>query len=421
MPLFAYTAVDGATGKERRGTVEGATMGVATAALKERGLAPVELTPASGVSKAKASASRVSAGPRRRGWGAIVIGRVASPKEIAVFTRQLAALVKAGMPLLRSLEVLARQAKNEPFRAVLENLAETIRGGGSFSEGLQRHPQCFDRLYRNMARAGEAAGVLDAVLERIALFMEKAERTKGRVKSALTYPAVVMLLAVGIVAALMVFVVPKFEQIFAGMLKGQPLPALTRAVLTVSTLVQHHALAAAAGLVFTGVALAFFRRTAKGERLIDRVAIGLPLFGVILLKSAVARLTRTFGTLLGSGVPMLDALLITRDTSGNRHVAEAIATVHDRVRDGADVASSLAETRVFPELVSSMIEVGEETGALPLMLTRVADIYDEEVDQAVAALTSLIEPLLIVFLAAVVGTIVIALFLPIVSIIQNLQ
>jgi type IV pilus assembly protein PilC len=219
----------------------------------------------------------------------------------------------------------------------------------------------------------------------------------------------------------MVFVVPRFEQIFAGMLKGQPLPALTRGVLAVSTLVQHNLLLSAALVIVVGASFALFRRTARGERVLDHLAIRLPVCGDILLKSAVARFTRTFGTLLASGVPMLDALRITRETSGNARVAHALALVHDRVRDGGDVASSLTETEVFPEIVASMTEVGEQTGALPAMLARIADIYDEEVDHRVAALTSLLEPLLIVFLAAVVGTIVIALFLPIVSIIQHLQ
>jgi type IV pilus assembly protein PilC len=423
MPLFSYTAIDASSGRESRGTIDGANASSAIATLKSRGLAPLEL------SLASRAEGRVRRPEKRRPqnearsprWLAFSIGRVANAKDIALFTRQLAALLTAGMPLVRSLEVLGRQERHAGFRAVIDNLAETIRAGGSFSDGLQRHPRLFDRLYLNMVRAGEAAGALDGVLERLARFMEKAERTKGKVRSALTYPIVVMLLAVGIVAALMVFVVPRFEQIFTGMLKGQPLPALTRAVLAASTMVQHHFVWFAIGLAGVGAGFAFVRTTRPGERAIDFLAIKLPVCGDVLLKTVLARFTQTLGTLLASGVPMLDALLITRDTSGNRHVAEALAAVHDGVREGDSVASALASTNVFPPMVESMVEVGEETGALPEMLTRSAAIYEEEVDQAVAALTSLLEPLLIVFLAVVVGTIVIALFLPIVSIIKHLQ
>jgi type IV pilus assembly protein PilC len=259
------------------------------------------------------------------------------------------------------------------------------------------------------------------VLERLARFMEKAERIKSKVKSAMTYPLIVVALAVGIVAALMVFVVPKFEQIFSGLLKGQPLPALTRFVMGLSYFVQHNIVVSVIVLVALYVLFQIFRKTRFGERVLDWLAIKLPVLGDLFLKAAIARFTRTFGTLLASGVPILQALIITRDTSGNVHVAAAIDVVHDRVKEGDNVARPLESTAIFPGMVTSMIEVGEETGALPDMLTRIADTYDEEVDNAVAALTSIIEPFMIVFLALMVGTIVIALFLPIVSIIQHLQ
>jgi len=304
---------------------------------------------------------------------------------------------------------------------VLEDLAEAIRSGGNFSDGLLQHPGIFDRLYVNMVKAGEAGGVLDIVLERLARFMEKAERIKSKVKSAMTYPIIVMTLAVGIMAALMVFVVPKFEQIFSGLLKGQPLPALTRFVLGVSYFFKHN-IVLTLGLFFAAcVAFLVFRRTRAGARTLDWLVLKLPVLGELFLKAAIARFTRTFGTLLASGVPILETLIITRDTSGNVHVSEAIDIVHDRVKEGDNVARPLESTAIFPGMVTSMIEVGEETGALPEMLSRIADTYDEEVDNSVAALTSIIEPLMIVFLALVVGTIVIALFLPIVSIIQHLQ
>ena len=354
----------------------------------------------------------------KRNW---VIGRIVSRKGVTLFTRQLATLVKARMPLMRCLQVLARQEKNAAFRGVLEGFVETIRSGGNFSEALVQQPKIFDRLYVNMVKAGEAGGVLDVVLERLALFMEKSERIKGKIKAAMTYPVIVVLLAVGIVAGLMVVVVPKFEQIFSGLLKGQPLPALTRLVLSVSSFVQHNIVVT---VVIAGAAYVIFRfarKTILGERAADWLLIKTPVLGDLFLKAAIARFTRTFGTLLSSGVQILPALLITRDTSGNVHVADAINHVHDRVKGGDSVARPLQETGIFPGMVTGMIEVGEETGSLPDMLTRIADTFDEEVDNAVNGLTSIIEPLMIVFLALLVGTIVIALFLPIVSIIQHLQ
>jgi len=237
----------------------------------------------------------------------------------------------------------------------------------------------------------------------------------------MTYPVIVLILAGGIVAALLVFVVPRFEQIFSGLLKGQPLPALTQGVLGASVFVQHHFAVALGLLLAAWGGFQLFRRTRFGVRTLDRLAIRLPWLGDLLLKAGIARFTRTFGTLLASGVPILPALMITRDTSGNVHVADAVTAVHDRVKAGDGVAGPLAATGIFPGMVAGMIEVGEETGALPDMLARIADAYDEEVDHAVAGLTSILEPLMIVMLALLVGTIVIALFLPIVSIIQHLQ
>jgi type IV pilus assembly protein PilC len=278
----------------------------------------------------------------------------------------------------------------------------------------------FDRLYVNMVRAGETGGVLGVVLERLAQFQEKSLRVRGRIKSAMTYPLIIVIVAAGIVAALMVFVVPKFQAIFAGTLKGQPLPALTQAVIGVSTFLKDHVLMAAGLIAVACLGLRIVVRSPAGTRLLHRLQLKLPVLGDLYLKSAIARFTRTFGTLLASGVPMLEALRITRDTSGNVHVSRAINIVHDRVKEGDPVAAPLRGTGIFPDMVPSMIEVGEETGALPDMLVRIADGYDEEVDNAVNALTALIEPMMIVVMAVMVGTIVVALFLPIVRIIQTL-
>lgn len=378
--------------------------------------APVSRRPGGNAAAALAAAGSGSPArrPRRRS------GRAVNGKGLAVFTRQLATLVKAGMPILRGLEVLARQEKRPAFKAVIEDLAETIRSGGNFSDGLAAHEKTFDRLYVNMVKAGEAGGVLDTVLERLSVFMEKAQKIAGKVKAAMIYPVIITSVATAIVSVLMVFVVPKFQEIFTGLLKGQSLPALTQGLLDVSNFMKDHFLLAIGGAVGAFFGFKVFSRTRFGQTVLDWLLIHTPVLGDLFLKAAIARFTRTFGTLLASGVPILQALTITRDTSGNVHVANAINVVHDRVKEGDNVAQPLESTRIFPGMVTSMIEVGEETGALPDMLTRIADTYDEEVDNAVAGLTSIIEPIMIVMMAVMVGTIVIALFLPLVSIIQHL-
>ncbi len=388
-----------------------------------RAAAPLAAVPApAGESAQKRAASLLAANrapvaaPRRR-WFA---PRIKS-KALSVFTRQVAILLKAGMPILRTLEVLIRQEKNKGFRKVLEDIADVIRSGGNVSEGMGAHPQIFDRLYVNMVKAGEAGGVMPTVFDRLAVFIEKAEKIKGRVKSAMIYPVIIVCVAVTIVAILMVVVVPKFEDIFSGLLKGQPLPALTQYLLNASNFMKSHYLIAFGGLVGAWFAFQAFSRTTFGRKVLDWLIIHSPVVGDLFLKAAIARFTRTFGTLLSSGVPILQALTITRDTSGNVHVANAINVVHDRVKEGDNVAKPLESTHIFPGMVTSMIEVGEETGALPDMLTRIAETYDEEVDTAVDGLTAVIEPIMIVFMAVMVGTIVIALFLPLVSIIENLK
>lgn len=350
------------------------------------------------------------------------IGKPINGKGLAVFTRQLSTLMHAGMPILRSLEVLARQEKRPVFKEVLENIADTIRGGGNFSDGLAANEKVFDRLYINMVKAGEVGGVLGTVLERLAVFMEKAQKIAGKVKSAMIYPVVIATVAVVIVGVLMVFVIPKFQDIFSGsMMKGQPLPLPTQVLLQLSNFIKDHFLIMLGEVVGVVVAFRIFCRTRFGARIIDWLLLHAPMFGTLFLKAAIARFARTFGTLLASGVPILQALTITRETCGNIHIADAISVVHDRVKEGDNVAKPLESTNIFPGMVASMIEVGEETGALADMLTRIADTYDEEVDTAVAGLASIIEPIMIVMMALVVGGIVIALFLPMISILQHMQ
>jgi len=420
MPRYTYTAVDAATGRMRAGELESVTDEAAVSALKGRGLFPTALT----ASATMADQSRTPPAPAGR-RSAIAGGlqrflRAAGPKELTLFTRQLAALVRAGMPLVRSLDLLARQARRPRWREVIGGLADSIRAGGTLADGVARQPRIFEPLYLGMIRAGESGGTLDVILERLARYREKAGRLKARVQAAMVYPLVIMSVAGAIVAALLVLVVPKFEGIFSGVLRGAPLPALTQWVLGASRLAGRHwpaAIGVLAVLITVGRLLA---RTRRGARTLDRLGLGCPLLGALLLKTAVARFSRTLGSLLASGVPILEALELTRNTCGNRVVAEGLAAVQRRVREGEGVARPLAATGVFPPMVAGMVEVGEETGTLPEMLGQIADLYDDEVDTAVGALTSLIEPAMIVLMAFVVGTIVIALFLPIVRIIQML-
>jgi type IV pilus assembly protein PilC len=349
------------------------------------------------------------------------LGRVVQPKELAVFTRQLGTLLRAGLPLLRGLEVLGKQQANPRFRRTIEALGEAIRSGSTLSGAMQAHPRVFVRIYVNMIRAGEAGGALDQVLDRLAGFQEKSLQLQGRIRAALVYPIVVLAVALLILVGLLVFVVPKFKQIFADLLRGAPLPPLTRAVLAVSEAVQGHAVLLLVLAAVFVAAISYLQRTPAGTRVFDTILLRVPLFGGLVLRAVVARFSRTLGTLLSSGVPILGALLIARDTCGNVRVGTAILRIHDQVKEGTSVARPLEETGIFPALVGSMVEVGEQTGQLDGMLNKVADIYEEEVDTAVAGLSSLIEPMLIVFLALIVGTIVIALFLPIIRIVQLLS
>lgn len=440
MPRFSYMALD-SRGIEKRGLLDAPDVKQVAAILRGQGLFPTavvaagtdqrlkrsqptraepvprpgavaEINPAAATMRAKPAGHKIEL--------RLPFARVVTAKELAVFTRQLSTLLRAGMPLLRGLEVLARQERNPAFQRVLTALAEAIKSGDTLSAGMAQHPRVFDRLYLNMIKAGEAGGVLDVVLDRLAQFQEKSLKLKGKITAAMMYPAIVMDVAVLILVALLVFVVPKFKQIFADLLKGAPLPALTQLVLTVSDAMKNHYLVALGVGLVLWIGLKAFRKTSAGARVLDMWIVKMPMFGGLFLKGIIARFARTLGTLLSSGVPILPALLITRDTCGNVRVADALTGVHDRVKEGATIARPLEATGVFPPMVTGMIDVGEQTGQLPEMLAKVADAYEDEVDNAVAGLSSLIEPILILFLALVVGTIVIALFLPIVRIVQLL-
>lgn len=420
MPQFAYTALD-SRGQESQGVIEASNQNDAVALLRQQGMFPTSVS--EGAKAAKAPPKAVKAKPARTGGSSLsfLARQTVSSKTLMIFTRQLATLIDAGLPLLRSLTVLGNQEPDPVLRRTIQTMAESVQGGSTFSESLAAHPKIFTRLYVNMVKAGELGGVLELVLLRLAEFQEKAQRIRNKVQSAMIYPIIVLFIAVGILAFLLVFIVPKFQQIFEEMLQGKPLPVLTQFVIATSEMVQGNLLWIIGGIILLVIAWKVGSQTQKGRDLLDAFKLRAPIFGDLTRKTAISRFTRTLGTLVTSGVPILQALNITRETAGNSVVAGAISKVHDAVKEGESIVAPLEASGVFPPMVISMIDVGEETGQLPEMLLKIADVYDDEVDNAVAGLTSMLEPIMIVFLAFIVGTIVIALFLPLISIISGIQ
>ena len=419
MPIFQFSAMD-ANGKERKGKREARSEEEVSSYLKEQGLFPTSIK----LFTEKTTAAKKKGPAEKKEFSLnMQIGTpIIKKKQLTVVTRQLAILLDAGLPLIRSLRTLERQSRDVMVKTVLGKVAVSVEGGATFSESLAQHPKSFDKLYLNMVRAGEAAGKMEIILDRLASFMEKAARIMGKVKSALTYPCVVLGVALLITAGLMVFIVPKFEKIFADLLgEGTELPALTQVVIAISRWMQGNVLALVGIIIGIVVAFKLAIKTKQGRYAVDFAKYKMPLFGPIVSKTAISKFSRTLGTLMGSGVPVLSALQIVRDTAGNELVSNAVQQVHDAVKEGEPMAAPLAATKIFPEMVISMIEVGEETGKLAEMLNKIADTYDEEVDNAVGSLTSMIEPLMMVFLAVVVGGIVIALFSPMIKIMEKMN
>lgn len=425
MPKYNYVAMD-SRGKETKGTLEVSNQNEAIGRLKEMGFFPTKVVEAEKAKKEKPEAKATRRpGPGKKG-GAMTInikipglsGRVKS-KTLTAFTRQLATLVDAGLPLLRGLRVLEKQERTPNLKTIIGDLAFSIEGGSTFSEGLAQHPKVFNRLYVNMVKAGELGGVLEVVLQRLADFMEKAQKIKGKVVAAMFYPSAVIIVAISILAILMVWVVPRFKDIFKDMLPGSALPWFTRFVLGISDAVAHNFPVTAGILTVLVIGFLIFIRTRFGRRIFDRVKLHLPVLGPVITKVAIARFSRTLGTLVSSGVPILQALTIVKETSGNVIVGAAVGAVHESVKEGETITAPLEASNVFPPMVISMVDVGEQTGALPEMLMKIADTYDDEVDNAVAAMTSLLEPIMIVFLAIIVGSIVIALFLPLIELMNR--
>ena len=428
MATFQYIAKDSA-GNETRGTVEAGDRNSAIAAVRAQGLLPTalgEVKSSSAKPKAKAPTPQkkksglnkdININLKLPSW---MRGKIKT-KILTQFTRQLATLVNAGLPLMRGIEVLKRQMKDPQMVEALNGIGENIAAGGTFSESLTQYPKIFDHLYVNMVKAGEAGGVLEVVLGRLAEFAEKSEKIKNKVKGAMIYPIVVLVAAIGITAFLLVAVIPKFQQGFNDMLGGAALPPITQFVIDASGFVQHNGLQIFLAVVAFVVLMKIVGKTEKGAYFFDVLKLKMPVTGTLTQRSAVSKFTRTLGTLLSSGVPILQSLTITRDTTGNRVLTEAIQNVHDSVKEGESMTQPLSQCKVFPPMVVSMVEVGEETGALADMLTRIANTYDDEVDNAVAGMTAAIEPALIIVLAVVVGTIVIAMFLPMVKIIGSVS
>ncbi len=412
---FVYTAMD-SRGKEQRGKIDADNDQDATAKLKQMGLFPTSVMEMKGAT-AKSAAKKRSGLSLSLSLGAPVIKR----KQLTTVTRQMATLLDAGLPLVRALRTLERQAKKDPIlRKVMGDIANAVEGGSTFSEALAAHPKSFNKLYVNMVRAGEASGSLEAVLNRLSEFMEKSQKIAGRVKSAMVYPTIVLVVAMSITTGLMIFIVPKFSKIFEEMLPGEKLPLLTQIVIGISNFLQKQILMTLGILAGLIIAFKFLKKTRGGSYFLDLVAIKMPPFNQLAIRASVARFCRTLGTLMQAGVAVLQALQIVKDTAGNELVARAVQTVHDAVKEGEGMSRPMDAAGVFPGMVVSMVEVGEETGALPEMLNRIADVYEEEVDRAVDALTSLIEPFMIVFLAVVVGGIVIALFMPLIKLIDKM-
>ncbi|HEV3272284.1 MAG TPA: type II secretion system F family protein [Candidatus Methylacidiphilales bacterium] len=412
MPKFSYTAVD-ARGKQANGFVEANDQNDAITQIRQLGFYPQRLDPA----KAEDSNAGTDSKPRTKKKG----GKVKS-KILTTFTRQLATLIEAGLPLMRSLNTLAKQERHPVMRSTMMQLASSVESGGTFSEALAQHPGIFDKLYVNMVKAGELGGVLEIVLTRLAEFQEKSQKIKGKVVAAMVYPIVVLVIAVVILSFLLTFIVPQFAKIFVDALgPNHPLPTITLFVMGCSDVLVHKGYLVIGAIAIVVVGYKIIVSFPAGVLLRDQIALRIPIFGDLLSKTAISRFARTLGTLISSGVPILQALNITRDTAGNVVVANAINKVHDSVKEGESVVGPMESSKVFPPMVTSMVQVGEETGQLPDMLVKVADVYEGEVDNVVTALTSVLEPIMIVMLAVIVGTIVIALFMPMISLIVGMS
>jgi len=420
MPSFTYEALNN-VGQSVKDEIEATSSEEAISKIRAMGYFPTKLKERAVRRGAKpAVAGAVGAGAAARPRGRRTVGRV-SRKLLTQCTRQLSTLIDAGLPILRSLRILEQQQKPGMLRVALKMVGDDVEGGKTLSEAMARHPKAFDRLYTNMVRAGELGGVLDVILQRLADFMERSQALKRKVIGAMIYPVAVITFALLIVTGLLMFVVPEFDKIFKGM--NAELPKITQALIDMSKWVRYKfgwAVILSIPLMIYG-ALRLLKMNPSGRFWVDNVKLKVPILGVITSKTAVARFTRTLGTLLSAGVPILEALNITRDTSGNEVLSRALIGVHDGIREGESFAEPLRRARIVEPMVVNMIDVGEETGELDKMLIKIADTYDDEVETLIGSLTSLMEPVMIITLGVIVGFIVVALFIPMPTLITKLS
>ncbi len=412
MPTFQYEAMDH-TGREVKDVIDAATQEEAQQLIRQKGFFVTKIA-----EKAKKAKQRGAKKGGRRRKKAFTIGRI-STKQLCIFTRQLSTLQDAGLPILRSLKILEGQCKPGVLKNALQDIVEDIESGQTLSEACAKHPKAFDRLYCNMIKAGEAGGALEAILQRLADFKEKSQSLKRRIKSAMVYPIVVIFVACVIVGFILYFIIPKFEAIFKDF--NLPLPAMTTFLIDASHFLIKYFYIVFLTPLFIWIFIKLLYRNKTGAYVCDRIKLIIPVMGSIVEKSTVARTTRTLGTLVQSGVPILESLHIVRDTAGNAVFERAFTRIYESIREGETIAQPLKEARIVDDIVVNMIDVGEETGELDTMLNKIADNYDEEVETAVESLVSLLEPIMIVVLGGIIGFIVIALFLPLISLISKLS
>lgn len=396
MPVYVW---EGRTlkGEKRKGEIEAGNPSIASAILRRQQIIPLSIK-----EKGKGLSMEIKLP---------TFGGGVKEKELVVFTRQFATMIDAGLPLVQCLDILASQQKNRIFQKVIYDVKADVESGSTFAEALKKHPKVFDDLYVNLIAAGEVGGALDTIMNRLALFMEKTIKLKSKVKGAMAYPASILAIAIIVIIILLTYVIPTFKQMFEGF--GGALPGPTQFVIGLSSWTQHNIIYIFAGGAVIVFAIYRIYKTDRGRRIIDALLLKAPVFGDLIKKVSVARFTRTLATMITSGVPILEALDIVAKTSGNRVVEEAVLKTRVRVSEGKPLAEPLEGTGVFPPMVVQMIAVGEATGAMDAMLTKIADFYDEEVDAAVEALTSLLEPVLMIFLGVVIGGMVITMYLPI--------
>ncbi|MBI3865193.1 MAG: type II secretion system F family protein [Planctomycetia bacterium] len=417
MPVYSYEAMDQSTGAEVKDTVEAATEAEAQALVRQKGFFVTKIAE-KGRDKKKKKDKDKKKGPTGKKRKTFSLGRV-NAKKLCTFTRQLSTLQDAGLPILRSLRILEGQAKPGALKNSLIGVIDDVEGGNTLSEAMGKQPKCFDNLYVNMVKAGEAGGALEVILQRLAEFKERAQSLKKKVQGAMIYPCAVVIVATAIVGFIMYYIIPKFKAIFDGF--EVKLPQITVVLIACSNAVVDYWYLGPAIPFGLWLIVKIIKKNKLGCYIIDRITLKIPILGKILEKSIVARTARTLGTLIASGVPILEALLIARDTSGNEVFIRAYQHIYTAIREGESMAVPLKETRVVDDMVVNMVDVGEETGALDNMLYKVADVYDEEVAVLVDGLISILEPIMVVVLGLIVGFIVIALFMPLIELLNKLS